>query len=170
MAINNPYPMYNPQQMNYNYMQQPYNAYFPYQQMQQQQRFQQPVEQPQQQMLQGINGKVVQVMENITANDVPMDGSVAFFPKQDMSEIYAKSWNADGTIKTVIFRPINEKATQNVLQNTENLKLGLSDDVTAAFMQRFDELSERLEQLEVSMNKSIAKPNNSIGKRKVDTE
>lgn len=50
----------------------------------------------------GINGRVVQAVENINANEVPMDGSMAFFPKQDMSEIYVKGWNADGTIRTIV--------------------------------------------------------------------
>ena len=44
-----------------------------------------------QQAAQRINGRVVQSADMITANDVPMDGSVAFFPTQDLSEIYAKS-------------------------------------------------------------------------------
>lgn len=158
MAINNPYPIYNPQQMNYNYMQQPYTVYFPYQQMQQQQRFQQPVEQPQQQMPQGINGKVVQVMENITANDVPMDGSVAFFPKQDMSEIYAKSWNADGTIKTIVYKPYTtpkDNQTVNSMANTENTKFTLSDESTQLFLNKFEELSEKIGQLEDRFDKSL---------------
>lgn len=88
-----------------------YNSYYPYQyqqpryDLQQNQPLfnQQQSIQPQQQA--GLNGKVVQAVEQITANDVPMDGSVAVFPKQDMSEIYTKSWNADGTIRTIVYRP-----------------------------------------------------------------
>ena len=53
-----------------------------------------------------IMGKIVQNAEMITANDVPLNGSVAFFPKQDLSEIYAKSWTADGVIRTMTFKPI----------------------------------------------------------------
>ena len=60
----------------------------------------------QNQIVQGINGKIIAEMSQITANDVPMDGSVAFFPKQDLSEVYAKSWNADGTIRTVTYKPV----------------------------------------------------------------
>ena len=37
-----------------------------------------------------IMGKIVQNAEMITANDVPLNGSVAFFPKQDLSEIYGE--------------------------------------------------------------------------------
>lgn len=49
-----------------------------------------PVEQPQQVMqpqVKPLTGKVVQTLEAITANDVPMDGTAAFFPKQDLSEM-----------------------------------------------------------------------------------
>lgn len=166
----NPY-----QSMNYNiqpaYQQYGYNPYF------QQPRMQQPQIEPlqttnqfQQQLQSGINGRVVQSVEMITANDVPMDGSAAFFPMQDMSAILAKSWNADGTIKTVIFKPINETVPQNEIQNKENLKIDLSDGTVAAFMDRFDELSERLEQLELSVNKTASKSNTQSTKRKADAE
>lgn len=47
-------------------------------------------QQPMPQQIAGINGRIVQAVENINANEVPMDGSMAFFPKQDMSEIYVK--------------------------------------------------------------------------------
>lgn len=166
----NPY-----QNMNYNiqpaYQQYGYNPYF------QQPRIQQPqidpvqnVNQFQQQLPSGINGRVVQSVEMITANDVPMDGSAAFFPMQDMSAILAKSWNADGTIKTVIFKPVNETVPQNESQNKENLKFELSDGTVAAFMNRFDELSERLEQLEFSVNKTVSKSSTQSTKRKADAE
>nr|DAO16000.1 MAG TPA: hypothetical protein [Caudoviricetes sp.] len=166
----NPY-----QSMNYNiqpaYQQYGYNPYF------QQPRMQQPQIEPlqttnqfQQQLQSGINGRVVQSVEMITANDVPMDGSAAFFPMQDMSAILAKSWNADGTIKTVIFKPINETVPQNEIHNKENLKIDLSDGTVSAFMDRFDELSERLEQLEVSINKTAPKSSAQSTKRKADAE
>ena len=166
----NPY-----QNTNYNiqtaYPQYGYNPYFQQPRMQQSQIEQmQPVNQFQQQMPRGVNGRVVQSVEMITANDVPMDGSAAFFPMQDMSAILAKSWNADGTIKTVVFKPINETASQNSAQNQENIKFELSDGTVAAFMNRFDELSERLEQLEFSVNKTVSKSSTQSTKRKADAE
>lgn len=87
-----------------------YNPYGNQQRIEQPQNYFQPaqtqqIQQPQMTPI-GINGKIVPSVENITANDVPMDGSVAFFPKQDMSEIYAKSWNSDGTIRTIVFKPV----------------------------------------------------------------
>lgn len=132
---------------------QQYGNYNPY--IQQQRGYQQqeiPVQQYQtvQQQI-GINGKVIQTVENITANDVPMDGSVAFFPKNDLSEIYAKKWNSDGTICTVLFKPIlNNKSTETV----ENSEINSTEKLTKTVMERFDELEKRIDDF---MNKSTQK-------------
>ena len=100
-----------------------------------------------QQAAQRINGRVVQSADMITANDVPMDGSVAFFPTQDLSEIYAKSWDANGKIVTRLFKPVSDSYPSNQTQGTEKLKIGLSDEVTHVFMKRFDELEKRIDDL-----------------------
>lgn len=123
----------------------------------------QQINQFQPQMPKGINGRTVQSVEMITANDVPMDGSVAFFPMQDMSAILAKSWNADGTIKTIVYEPRVEPNGNSInnTPETEKLKLRLSDEVTEVFMQRFDELSNKLQLIEQSMPKSAAKQTTS---------
>lgn len=104
----------------------------------------------QNQIVQGINGKIIAEMSQITANDVPMDGSVAFFPKQDLSEVYAKSWNADGTIRTVTYKPVldNEPKTTS---EPEKLKCDLSEESAQNIMNKFDEISDRLGQLEKSL-------------------
>ena len=105
----------------------------------------------QNQIVQGINGKIIAEMSQITANDVPMDGSVAFFPKQDLSEVYAKSWNADGTIRTVTYKPVLDNELKNVPTDTEKLKCELSDEATEGIMSKFDEISDRIGQLEKSL-------------------
>ena len=164
--INNPY---QPQMMTYTlgYNAYPYN---PMQRFQEQQLPQQPVQQvPQQQNLQiqaGINGRMVAAVEQIAANDVPMDGSVAFFPKQDLTEIYAKQWGADGSIKTVVYKPYTEPKNSQGIKNTENvenLKIDLSDESTAVFMQKFDEIFNKFDELENKMCKS------STSQRKTST-
>lgn len=106
----------------------------------------------------GINGRIVQAVENINANEVPMDGSMAFFPKQDMSEIYVKGWNANGTIKTVVYKPYTapkDNQTVNSMANTENAKFTLSDESTQLFLNKFEELSEKIGQLENRFDKSL---------------
>lgn len=150
----NPYQMpqvnsYAPQYQQY---QQAYNP------MQNIQRFQQP-QQPEQ-MQQGIFGKVVQSQDSIVANDVPMNGSVAFFPKSDLSEIYAKQWSADGTISTMVFKPIQSDNPNKLSQDTEKLKIGLSDEATEIFNKHFDTLFSKMEELEKKIDeKSLTKTN-----------
>lgn len=147
--MNNPYqaPM-----MNNPYMQ-PQNPYMDrmnFLQNYQQSLQQQPMQMNQQAMPQqiaGINGRIVQAVENINANEVPMDGSMAFFPKQDMSEIYVKGWNADGTIRTLTFKPVLNDKTDVLSGDTEKLEFDLSEKATEGIMVKLNELSEKIEQL-----------------------
>lgn len=104
----------------------------------------------QNQIVQGINGKMIAELSQITANDVPMDGSVAFFPKQDLTEVYAKSWNADGTIRTVTYKPVLDDEPKTAAE-PEKLKCDLSEESAQNIMNKFDEISDRLGQLEKSL-------------------
>lgn len=134
-----------------NYMPQ-YQQYQPYNMLQ---RYQQP---DIQQMQSGICGKVVQSQDMIVANDVPMNGSVAFFPKQDLSEIYAKQWGADGKISTMVFKPIQNDNPNKLSKDTEKLKIGLSDEATEIFEKHFDTIVSKIEELEKKIDdKSSAK-------------
>lgn len=69
---------------------------------------QQPIFQQQQQQIpnvapvfaQNVNARMIDSIENISANDVPMQG-ISVFPKNDLSEVYIKSWQPNGTISTI---------------------------------------------------------------------
>lgn len=52
-----------------------------------------------------IPGRPVNNLDEITPQEVPMDGSVSLFPQNDYSAIYAKTWTKDGTIATVKYIP-----------------------------------------------------------------
>lgn len=160
------YPQYYPQMNNYG---QQYNPQQPYMdRLAGLQQYQQTLQQPQMAGTQmslpnqpiGLNGKMVDTVEQITANDVPMDGSVAIFPKKDMSEIYLKSWTPNGTIATVVFKPALDEQTNSVSAQPE-MKIGMDNEVTEVFMQRFDELKTKLEELEQSMTKPMTKTTTS---------
>nr|DAE26896.1 MAG TPA: hypothetical protein [virus sp. ctCsQ3] len=158
--VNNPYqttPMMNngyvPQYGTYQY-----NPMANIQRFQPQEQIQPQIQQPMSQQVVGINGRMVQAVENINANEVPMDGSMAFFPKQDMSEIYVKGWNADGTIRTIVYKPYTapkDNQTVNSMANAENAKFTLSDESTELFLNKFNELSEKIGQLEDRFDKSL---------------
>ena len=165
--MNNPYqvPM-----MNNPYMQ-PQNPYMDRMNFLQnyQQNLQQPLvptsmsganQQAMPQQIAGINGRIVQAVENINANEVPMDGSVAFFPKQDLTEIYAKSWNADGTIRTLTFKPILNDKTDILSGDTEKLEFDLSEKATEGIMAKLNELSEKIEQLSLGTQRKTSRTQN----------
>lgn len=52
-----------------------------------------------------ISGRVVNKVEDIAPNEVPMDGSSGLFPLSDLSAVFIKAWNSDGTIRTTKYVP-----------------------------------------------------------------
>ena len=117
-----------------------------------------------QQAAQRINGRVVQSADMITANDVPMDGSVAFFPKSDLSEIYAKQWSADGTISTMVFKPVKNDNPNKLSTDTEKLKFDLSENVTEVFEKHFDTLFSKIEELEKKIDEKSSSKSSTKSK------
>lgn len=71
--------------------------------------YQQPQYQQQTQSI--LNGKVVDSIEVCKVQEIPF-GSFGVYPKGDLSEIYLKSWNGDGTTKVIVYKP-------EVIQETE---------------------------------------------------
>lgn len=92
-----------------------YNPYYP-----QQQRFtgaeqsnQQPMMttyQPPIQMTKPNNllGKSVDNIDVVKAMDIPLDGSISYFPLTDGSAIVSKQLQTDGTSKIVVYKPTQE--------------------------------------------------------------
>lgn len=56
---------------------------------------------------QTLNGKIVDSEDVVRATEVPI-GGYGIFPKADLSEIYLKSWNNNGTTSIVTFQPLSK--------------------------------------------------------------
>ena len=123
----NPYNPYNQQYTN-SYQQQP-DA------QQMQPNYQQA---PVPQQIKGINGRVIGNVNEVTPNEVPMDGNISLFPMNDYSCIYAKMWNTDGTIQTVKFIPVvdNVQAAPQAKQ--------LTDEHYNNIVERLDKIEQML--------------------------
>lgn len=106
----------------------------------------------------GVITRIVENFENITANDVPMDNNGALFAKMDGSELQLRRWSADGRIMITPYKPVideNNGSNENTVNSSniqQKMEIGLSDEVTGAFMQRFDEISNRLDLIEKAWN------------------
>lgn len=157
-----PQPIMNPNYFNPQYRTPMYGQFMPQQEQFQPQQF---MQQSQQNTVQ-MYGRIVPAQECIAPNEVPMDGNTAFFPKQDLSEIYAKSWGADGKIYTRLYKPVLDVDPNNLPSETEKTKFDLSDEATEVFMKRFDELEQKIEQLKSSQSQRKT----SQSQRKDDAE
>lgn len=57
-------------------------------------------------MPQGLQGKSIDSIEVVKAMDIPLDGSVSYFPLIDGSAIVTKQLQQDGTSKIVVYKPV----------------------------------------------------------------
>lgn len=115
---------------------------------------------------QGLIGKVVNDFSEITANDVPMNGVSAVFPKADLSEVQLRTWTANGTIQTITYKPILEQNQADVTNIPQNDFAALNEDVRALR----EEISARFDRLEQSIAVPAAKTASKSKKGDVDNE
>lgn len=106
----------------------------------------------QQQNTSQIFGRIVPSVDVIIPSEVPMDGSVSVFPKNDFSEIYLKSWNQNGTINTVIYKPETK-----VEDDSSNVTLDSLKEYMESFKQETLERFDRLENQKQNGNKTTTK-------------
>lgn len=78
-------------------------------------------------------GKSVDNIDVVKATDIPLDGSISYFPLTDGSAIVSKQLQTDGTSKIVVYKPTQEDkkdviqfATLEDIQDAIN-ELDLSD-------------------------------------------
>ena len=147
-----------------------YNQFYQPQMQRMAQPMQQPINQPMQQPIVqpiqpiqniGLQGKSVDSIDVVKAMDIPLDGSVSYFPLTDGSAIVSKQLQMDGTSKTIIYEPIkiedkeeNKKDTNDELINKikeENnfVKEGMNDvkDQLQNLLGNFDKLFEEMKTL-----------------------
>ena len=56
-----------------------------------------------------LQGKSVDSVDVVKATDIPLDGSISYFPLTDGSAIVTKQLQADGTSKVIVYQPIEDK-------------------------------------------------------------
>ena len=61
-----------------------------------------------------LQGKSVDNIEVVKATDIPLDGSVSYFPLVDGSAIVTKQLQADGTSRMVVYKPIETQQPKQV--------------------------------------------------------
>lgn len=70
-----------------------------------------------------LQGKSIDNLEVVKAMDIPLDGSISYFPLVDGSAIVTKQLQQDGTSKITIFKPIEaEEATSAKYATIEDIE------------------------------------------------
>ena len=62
----------------------------------------------------GLQGKSIDNLEVVKAMDIPLDGSISYFPLVDGTAIITKQLQQDGTSKITIFKPIEAEEASSV--------------------------------------------------------
>ena len=107
-----------------------YNPYYPQQKFQSNEQINQPMMATYQQPMQltkpsYLLGKSVDNIDVVKATDIPLDGSISYFPLTDGSAIVSKQLQNNGTSKIVVYKPVNE-------EEKETLQFATLEDIQEA--------------------------------------
>lgn len=112
----------------------------------------------------GLQGKSVESLDVVKAMDIPLDGSISYFPITDGSAIVTKQLQLDGSSKTIVYKPTEEKEPEKKIEYITNEQLDeaikkvnskdLKDDVKL-MKRQIEDLIEDMKEI-----------NKNIGKRK----
>ena len=67
----------------------------------------------------GLQGKTVDNIEVVKATDIPLDGSISYFPLVDGSSIVTKQLMQDGTSRMIVYKPAETTPKANTAENKE---------------------------------------------------
>lgn len=97
-------------------------------------------------MPQPLPGKIVDSIDVAKVGDIPF-GGYGIFPKADLSEVYIKVWNNNGTTNLITFKPTAEIGEQ---ENEIKMK----------------DLLEKIQQIETKLDELITPKTDNNSKRK----
>lgn len=89
-----------------------------------------------------LNGKQVDSIETVKSMDIPLDGSISYFPIANGSAIVTKQLQQDGASKITIYEPKEQKETKE-----EKLDLNKLDDIQDNLIAFKREIKEELKEI-----------------------
>ena len=152
---------------NYPQYQSQFNPYL--QRMENLQQFQQVMQQPMSPtQMSGTSqfaplGKIVESVDMVKATDIPMDGSMYYFPTADGNMIFSKQWMPNGQTRILTFKPVLDDNPNTLSNEDEKLKISALENVTALFQEKFDTINDKIDKIEKYLKPVKAK-------KEVDTD
>lgn len=92
----------------------------------------------------GLQGKTVDNIEVVKATDIPLDGSISYFPLVDGSSIVTKQLMQDGTSRMIVYKPAETEP-----KITENKEIYVTEKQLEEKLSTFDneEIKQEIEKL-----------------------
>ena len=100
----------------------------------------------------GLLGKSVDNIEVVKAIDIPLDGSISYFPIADGSAIVTKQLQQDGTSRIIVYKPMQNKDTPKYV-TIEDLEKKLEN----LDFEEVEDLKTELENIKKEMKELKAK-------------
>lgn len=144
-------PWQNYSMSNYPQYQSQFNPYM--QRMENLQQFQQAIQQPMSPtQMSGTSqftplGKIVESVDMVKATDIPMDGSMYYFPTADGNMIFSKQWMPNGQTRILTFKPVLDDNPNTLSQNEEKLNLEVLGQVLEGIQSDIKVLTEKLDKI-----------------------
>lgn len=94
----------------------------------------------------GLQGKTVDNIEVVKATDIPLDGSISYFPLVDGSSIVTKQLMQDGTSRMIVYKPAKTTPKANT---TESKDIYVTEKQLEEKLKTFnnEELKQEIEKL-----------------------
>lgn len=109
-----------------------------------------------------IQGKSVDSIDVVKAMDIPLDGTISYFPLTDGSAIVTKQLQENGASKTIIYKPVEEKdiepknkyiTLEEFNKAFEKLDLNVYDDDIKSIKRKINDVMEDIKDIHNSLNK-----------------
>ena len=101
-----------------------------------------------------LQGKSIDNLEVVKAMDIPLDGSISYFPLVDGSAIVTKQLQQDGTSKITIYKPIEAEEPTTVKYATiEDIDTRIKDIKMPDMKPLQDEIKTLKKQIRILLDK-----------------
>ena len=102
----------------------------------------------------GLQGKSIDNLEVVKAMDIPLDGSISYFPLVDGTAIVTKQLQQDGTSKITIFKPMEaEEATSVKYATIEDIENRINNIKMPDMKPLQDEIKTLKKQIRILLDK-----------------
>lgn len=104
-----------------------------------------------------LQGKSVDNIEVVKATDIPLDGSVSYFPLVDGSAIVTKQLQADGTSRIIVYKPVETQQPKSV----ETQEIYITEKELDEKLSKLDntELKEEIEKMKKQIRDLMSNTN-----------